>query len=83
MRYAIVIEESSRNDGTSVPSLPGCVATRASEAEAVRKIRAALQFHIESSCEHNEHLQERRFGASVVDPVALTDSEITSGRRPV
>ena len=45
MRYTIVIEESPRNYAVSVPDLPGCVATGASEAEAVREISKAIRLH--------------------------------------
>ena len=39
MRYTIVIEESWRNYAANVPELPGCVATGASQAEALRSLR--------------------------------------------
>ena len=71
MRYTIVIEKSPRNYAAYVPDLPGCVATGASEAEAVRKIRDAIRFHIESLREHQEPVPEPRCTATVVDVVAL------------
>ena len=48
MRYTIVIDKSPRNYAAYVPDLPGCVATGASEAEAVREISEAIRFHVES-----------------------------------
>lgn len=71
MRYTIFIEESWRNYVAYVPELPGCVATGASEAEAVREIREAIRFHIETLCEHHEPVPETRSTATVVDVVAL------------
>ena len=71
MRYTIVIEKSPRNYAAYVPDLPGCVATGASEAEAVREIRDAIRFHIESLREHHEPVPEPRCTATVVDVVAL------------
>ena len=71
MRYTIVIEESSRNYVAYVPELPGYVATGASEAEAVREIREAIRFHVESLPEHHEPVPEPRSTATVVDVVAL------------
>ncbi|MYB51965.1 MAG: type II toxin-antitoxin system HicB family antitoxin [Acidobacteriia bacterium] len=71
MRYAIVIKKSSRNYVAYVPELPACVATGASEAEAVCEIREATRFHIETLCEHHESVPEPRSTATVVDVVAL------------
>lgn len=70
-RYTIVIEKSPKNYAAYVPDLPGCVATGASEAEAVSEIREAIRFHIESLREHHEPVPERRCTATVVDVVAL------------
>ena len=67
MRYTIVIEESPRNYAVSVPDLPGCVATGASEAEAVREISKAIRLHIESLRQHREPVPEPRCTATVVD----------------
>ena len=71
MRYTIVIEKSPRNYAAYVPDLPGCVATGASEAEAVCEIREAIRFHIESLREHHEPVPEPRCTATVVDVVTL------------
>ncbi len=71
MRYAIVIERSPRNYAAYVPDLPGCVATGASEEEAVREIREAIRFHIESLREHDEPVPEPRCTATVVDVSAV------------
>ena len=71
MRYTIVIERSPRNYAAYVPDLPGCVATGASEAAAVRTIREAIQLHIESLREHREPVPEPRCTATVVDVAAV------------
>ena len=52
--YAIVVEETPRNFSAYAPDLPGCVATGATREEAVRDMRAAVAFHIESLREHDE-----------------------------
>ena len=70
MQYTIVIERSPRNYAVYVTDLPGCVATGASEVEAIREIREAVQFHIESLREHHEPVPEPRCTATVVDVVA-------------
>ena len=71
MRYTIVIEKSPRNYAAYVPDLPGCVATGASEAEVIDKIREAIRFHIESLREHHETVPEPRCTAAVVDVLAV------------
>lgn len=71
MHQTIVIENSPRNYATYVLGLPGCVATGASEAEAVRKIRGAIRFHIESLCKHHEPVPEPRCKETVVDVVTF------------
>ena len=71
MRYTIVIERSPSSYAACVPDLPGCVATGASEEEAVREIREAIGFHIESLREHHEPVREPRCTATVVDVAAV------------
>ena len=45
--YAIVIEQAGSNFSAFVPDLPGCAATGATRAEAVKRIRRAIALHIE------------------------------------
>ena len=71
MRYTIVIEKSPRNYAAYVPDLPGCIATGASEAEAVHSIREAIRLHIESLREHREPVPEPLCTATYVDVAAL------------
>ena len=47
MRYAIVIENAGSNYSAYVPDLPGCIATGETVAEAERRIREAIEFHLE------------------------------------
>lgn len=46
-RYAIVVEKAKANYAAYVPDLPGCVATGATVKEAERRIREAIEIHIE------------------------------------
>ena len=54
MRYTIVIERAPANFAAYVPDLPGCVATGDTREDAVREIRKAIRYHIESLREHGE-----------------------------
>ena len=51
MRYAIVVEKARNNYSAYVPDLPGCVATGSTIEEMDRKIRAAIELHIEGMME--------------------------------
>jgi predicted RNase H-like HicB family nuclease len=46
-RYAIVVEKAKSNYAAYVPDLPGCVATGATVKETERRIREAIEVHIE------------------------------------
>ena len=71
MQYTIVIEKSPRNYAAYAPDLPGCIATGATREEAVREMRRAIGFHIESLREHGEPVPEPRCTAAVVDVTAV------------
>lgn len=51
MRYAIVVEKAGNNYSAYVPDLPGCVATGSTIEETERKIREAIELHIEGMME--------------------------------
>ena len=51
MRYAIVVEKAGNNYSAYVPDLPGCVATGSTIEETERKIREAIELHIEGMLE--------------------------------
>ena len=70
MQYTIVIERSPRNYAAYAPDLPGCIATGATREEAVREMRRAIAFDIESLREHGEPVPEPRCTAAVVDVAA-------------
>lgn len=46
-RYAIVVEKAKTNYAAYVPDLPGCVATGATRKETERRIREAIEIHLE------------------------------------
>ena len=71
MRYTIVIEKAASNYAAYIPDLPGCVATGATREEAVREMRQAIEFHIESLRQHGEPAPEPQCTATVVDVAAV------------
>lgn len=50
-RYAIVVEDAGANLAAYVPDLPGCVATAATRPELERRIREAIELHLEGMAE--------------------------------
>ena len=71
MQYTIVIERSPRNYAAYAPDLPGCIATGTTREEAIREMRRAIAFHIESLREHGEPVPEPRCTGAVVDVAAV------------
>ena len=70
MEYVIVIEQTPQNFSAYAPDLPGCVATGATRNEAVREMRTAIAFHIESLREHSEPVPIPRCTTAAVDVAA-------------
>ena len=50
-RYAIVVEDAGTNLAAYVPDLPGCIATAATHEELERRIRGAIELHLEGMAE--------------------------------
>ena len=50
-RYAIVVEDAGPNWAAYVPDLPACVATGDAVDEVGRRIREAIEFHLEAMAE--------------------------------
>ena len=78
MEYTVVVEKSPRNYAAYVPDLPGCVATGTSREEAVREIRQAIRFHLESLREHGEPVPEPRCTATVVNVAAARRTAVSA-----
>jgi predicted RNase H-like HicB family nuclease len=57
--YTVIYESGKRNWSAYVPDLPGCIATGKTRKQTEKRIREAIEFHIEG-------LQNR--GEAVPDP---------------
>jgi predicted RNase H-like HicB family nuclease len=53
-RYAVVYEKTENNYAAYVPDLPGCVATGRTRQEVQRRIRTAIQMHLQGMREDGE-----------------------------
>jgi predicted RNase H-like HicB family nuclease len=45
--YAVIYERGKRNGSAYAPDLPGCVATGKTRKDVARRMREAIQLHIE------------------------------------
>ena len=52
--YAVIIEGEGDSYSAYVPELPGCIATGRSRAQVEKRIREAIEFHIEGLREAGE-----------------------------
>lgn len=63
-RYAIIIEHGPEGCSAYSPDLPGCVAAAGTEAELMRLMTEAIQFHIDGLREN---------GLPVPEPTSTVD----------
>ncbi len=56
--YAVIFEPGSNNWSAYVPDLPGCVATGKTQEETERRIKEAIEFHLEGMRLHGEPIPE-------------------------
>ncbi len=64
--YTVIYERGPRNWSAYVPDLPGCIATAKTRKGLERKIREAIEFHIEGLRLHGEPVPEPSVEAAVV-----------------
>ncbi len=64
--YTVIYERGPRNWSAYVPDLPGCVATAKTARALERKIREAIEFHIEGMRLHGEIVPEPTIRAGTV-----------------
>ncbi|MBI5760848.1 MAG: type II toxin-antitoxin system HicB family antitoxin [Planctomycetales bacterium] len=56
--YTVLFERGQRNWSAYVPDLPGCIATGKTRQDVQRRIREAIEFHIEGLKIHGEEIPE-------------------------
>ncbi len=68
--YTVIYEKGARNWSAYVPDLPGCVGSAKTQAQLVRVMRQAIEFHIEGLVAHGEKVPEPTIEAGTVRVVA-------------
>ena len=64
--YTVIYERGSRNWSAYVPDLPGCIATAKTPKTLERRIREAIEFHIEGLRLNGEIVPEPTIRAGIV-----------------
>ena len=64
--YAVLYERGEGNWSAYVPDLPGCIATAKTPEALERRIREAIEFHIEGMRLHGEPVPEPTIRAGTV-----------------
>jgi len=64
--YTVLYEHGKRNRSAYVPDLPGCVATAKTQKQLERRIREAIEFHIEGLRLHGETVPEPTIEAGTI-----------------
>ncbi len=66
-RYLIVIEQTKTGFSAYSPDLDGCIATGATQEEVERRMRAAIEFHLEGLKEEGCQIPEPHTESRYVD----------------
>jgi predicted RNase H-like HicB family nuclease len=64
--YTVIYERGKRNWSAYVPDLPCCIATAKTQKQLERRIREAIEFHIEGLRLHEEPVPEPTIEAGMV-----------------
>ena len=64
--YTVLYERGPRNWSAYVPDLPGCIATAKTAKTLERRVREAIEFHIEGMRRHGETVPEPTVHAGTV-----------------
>jgi len=65
-QYTVIYERGPRNWSAYVPDLPGCIATAKTPKLLERRIREAIELHIEGMLRHGEAVPEPTVHAGTV-----------------
>jgi predicted RNase H-like HicB family nuclease len=67
MKFVVLIEKSKTGYSAYSPDLPGCVSSGMSEAEVLRNMREAMEFHIEGLKAEGQPIPEPATKSSYVE----------------
>ena len=67
MQYLVIVEKGPTSYGAYVPDLPGCIAVGESRDEVLKRIREAIELHLEGLREDGLPIPEPSSDIAVVD----------------
>lgn len=70
MKLLVIVEQTSAGFSAFSPDLPGCVATGASRSDVERRMREAIELHLEGLRAEGEELPQPHTYATVVEVAA-------------
>lgn len=70
MKYLIVIEKTETGFSAYSPDLPGCISTGATREECEKKMREAIEFHIDGLKEEGLEVPKPSTSSAYVDVAA-------------
>lgn len=69
MKYAVVFEHTDRNWAAYVPDLAGCIATGKTRAQVERRIRDAINLHLDALRASGDEVPSPTTSVGVVEAV--------------
>ncbi len=69
MKYAVVFEHTDPNWATYVPDLAGCIATGKTRAQVERRIRDAINLHLEALRASGDEVPSPTASVGVVEAI--------------
>ncbi len=69
-KYLIIIEETESGFSAYSPDIPGCVSTGSSREEVERRMREAIEFHLDGLREDGQPIPKPSSSAAYVDVAA-------------
>jgi predicted RNase H-like HicB family nuclease len=66
-KYVIIVEKAGKNYSAHAPDLPGCIATGKTVEETTRRIKEAIEFHIEGMKKEGLNIPKPAAVAKAVD----------------
>ena len=70
MKLLVIVEQTSAGFSAYTPDLPGCVATGGSRSDVERRMREAIELHLEGLRAEGEELPQPHTYATVVEGAA-------------
>jgi predicted RNase H-like HicB family nuclease len=72
LKVSIVVEQAENNYSAYSPEIPGCIATGATLDETRKRMREALEFHLQSMADDGDSLPESDTVDAYVETIRIS-----------